>query len=101
MVNGPGKIANLYNYEVVNKTFENQEIRFNVKHGYARLIWVGKEGFSIEPQKVQKGSFFIEFDRPENVSLTESIEIEIVTNGEVTDKVKSKFFFLPVPKQNN
>ena len=100
MANGKNKIANLYNFEVVNKTFVNQQISFRPVSKDAKLIWVGKEGFTLEPQKVQKGSFFIEFAGSERTSMTIPVEIEIFTNGEKTDKVKTRFFYLPDPGQS-
>jgi cytochrome c oxidase accessory protein FixG len=99
LINTPGYVANLYNFEVVNKTFEPQTIDFHVKQPGTKLVWVGKPGFRLEPQKVQKGSFFIEFPGSTQVSRSEKIDIEIRTNGEVTDVVKTRFFFLPNPEQ--
>jgi len=97
MANGQNKVANLYNFEVVNKTFVTQKIEFRADQKAARLIWVGKEGFELESQKVQKGSFFIEFDGSEKTTMTVPIGIEVVTNGKVSDKVKTRFFYLPDP----
>jgi ferredoxin len=97
MVNGVHRVANLYNFEVVNKTFKTQKVEFRPSRKEARLVWVGKEGFELEAQQVQKGSFFIEFEGSEKTSLTAPLEIEIVTNGEVSDVVKTRFFYLPDP----
>jgi hypothetical protein len=101
MANGPDKIANLYNYEVVNKTFKTQNINFRVKGGKASLIMVGKEALKLKSQQVQKGSFFIEMKGSEKTAITESLELEIITNGEVTDIVKTKFFYLPNQAQTS
>jgi cytochrome c oxidase accessory protein FixG len=101
MANGPDKIANLYNYEVVNKTFKTQNINFRVKGGKASLIMVGKEALKLKSQQVQKGSFFIEMKGSEKTAITESLELEIITNGKVTDIVKTKFFYLPNQAQTS
>lgn len=93
--NTPGHVANLYNFEVVNKTFDPQEVRFHIAQPGVQLVWVGKEGFRLEPQKVQKGSFFVQVEGKSDQAVSQHLEIEVLTNGQVSDKIKTHFFYSP------
>jgi cytochrome c oxidase accessory protein FixG len=95
LTNTTGYVANLYNFEVVNKTFDSQEVRFRIVKPGIKLVWVGKEGFRLDPQKVQKGSFFVQIEGKPEQAVSEHIEIEVLTNGEVSDKIKTHFFYSP------
>lgn len=95
LTNTTGYVANLYNFEVVNKTFDQQDVRFRIAKPGIKLVWVGKEGFRLDPQKVQKGSFFVQIEGKPEQAVSEHIEIEVLTNGEVSDKIKTHFFYSP------
>jgi cytochrome c oxidase accessory protein FixG len=92
---GENKISNLYNFEAINKTFDQQLVHFKIIKPGANLKWVGKEGFLLPAQQVQKGSFFIEMDGSSKAVKNEPLKIEVWTNGKKTDEIKTKFFYQP------
>jgi cytochrome c oxidase accessory protein FixG len=92
---GKESVSNLYNFEVINKTFDVQKVNFQLVGNKGILRWVGKEGFDLAPQQVQKGSFFVEFEGSPGLMKNEAIKIEVWTNGEKTDEIKTKFFYQP------
>jgi len=95
MVNSPGFVANLYNFELVNKTFEDQEITFKSLDNNIKITWVGKPGFTIEKGAVRKGSFFLEIPGEAGLSKTAAVEIEVLANGKPAEVIKTRFFYLP------
>lgn len=97
MVTKPGEVANLYNFELINKTFENQTIEFVPENREVQIEMVGKSQIEIAPQKIQKGSFFIKMSGPDSVSQNAKLKVLIFNNGNLSDKVETKFFFIPKP----
>jgi hypothetical protein len=81
---------------VVNKTFSKQNVVFKLVSSEGNLNLVGKKGIEVESQQMQKGSFFIEIPGSDRTSVSKEIEIEVTTNGVVTDRLKTRFFYLPV-----
>ena len=98
MVNSPGFVANLYNYEAVNKTFKNQQVDFRPLDPGMKITWVGQDGFILEKGMVRKGSFFLEMKGEAGLSKTCPVEIEVLAGGKRADVIKTRFFYLPEKK---
>ncbi len=85
-------ISNLYNYQIINKTtldIENIELRLVSDAGRIKLV--GGAISNIEKQKTAKGSFFIEMEKDKLDDHKTRLVIEVYSNGERIDKVKTNF----------
>lgn len=94
----PGQIANLYNFEMINKTFVNQHITIKSLDKNVEIEMVGNNQLDILPQQSQKGSFFLKRMIQDDVSHREKIKLQILTNGEINNVVETQFFYIPKPK---
>ena len=86
------KIANLYNYKVLNKSAHPQEFAIKlISPENGEIEFVGTPATSIEVGKLGEGAFFVKIN-PEDLSssLTE-IEIGIYTGDELVETVKTNF----------
>lgn len=86
-----GLITNLYNVEVVNKTFKDLRVTLRLNRSDAKIRSVGAAIQQVKQNDIAKGSFFVEIPQK---SITENkvpLEIEVVSNGIVIDKVKTSF----------
>jgi cytochrome c oxidase accessory protein FixG len=98
MVDASGRISNLYNFEVSNKTFVNQKLELVSLENNSKIEMVGKTEIVLSPQQVQKGSFFISLDGPVNLSKNMKLKIQVKTNGEISDEIETQFFYIPKPE---
>lgn len=86
------KIANLYNYKVLNKSSQSQEFAIKLlSPANSELEFIGTPATTIEVGQLGEGAFFVKID-PEalNASLTE-IEIGIYAGDELVETVKTNF----------
>jgi cytochrome c oxidase accessory protein FixG len=97
VVDASGRISNLYNFEVSNKTFVNQKLELVSLENNSKIEMVGKTDIVLSPQQVQKGSFFISLNEPVNLAKNMKLKIQVKTNGEVTDEIETQFFYIPKP----
>ena len=97
MVDASGRISNLYNFEVSNKTFVNQKLELVSLENNSKIEMVGKTDIVLSPQQVQKGSFFISLNEPVHLAKNMKLKIQVKTNGEVTDEIETQFFYIPKP----
>jgi polyferredoxin len=97
VVDASGRISNLYNFEVSNKTFVNQKMELVSLENNSKIEMVGKTDIVLSPQQVQKGSFFISLNEPVNLAKNMKLKIQVKTNGEVTDEIETQFFYIPKP----
>lgn len=86
-----GQISNLYNIQVVNKTFKTLSLEINVKHPEGKIKLVGNGFNNLNGQTMGETVFFVVL--PENVvkSLKTPVVIDILSNGKVVDEVKTNF----------
>lgn len=91
---GDGKISNMYNFEVVNKTFNVQHIELKiVSPAGAELKMVDRDAnvFELGEDGLIKGSFFIILPQSEIKTNNTEAVIDIISNGEVTHSIKTNF----------
>jgi cytochrome c oxidase accessory protein FixG len=87
-----GLISNLYNIEFVNKSFEDipLELRIESPAG-ATLQKVGEKDIVVSKEGLLKAVFFIKIHPSEIVSPKTMITIGVYRDGELIEKIKSKF----------
>jgi cytochrome c oxidase accessory protein FixG len=86
-----GKISNLYNYQVINKTSETiEDVTFKLKSNNGDIKVVGNLK-SINKQQTMKGSLFIEIDPTELKGRKTELTIEVYSQEKLIDEVNTNF----------
>jgi cytochrome c oxidase accessory protein FixG len=93
-VQDDGHISNMYNFEVVNKTFQNQniEVKASTPEGVV-LKMVDRESpkFSLGEDGLVKGSFFIILPQEKIKANNIDVTIDVYSNGQLMKSVKTNF----------
>ncbi len=89
----PGdKVSNLYNIQVVNKTFETKNLSFRLKNSEGELKMAGgKNQFALGSQDMMQEVMIIEMPKSQIKSLKTKIVIEVVSDGKVLERVRTTF----------
>ncbi|MCX6186878.1 MAG: cytochrome c oxidase accessory protein CcoG [Bacteroidetes bacterium] len=93
-VQSEGMISNMYNFEVVNKTFYNKHIEIKVtKPITAKLKMVDRNSpqFELNEDELAKGSFFIIIPQSDIKSNNINTEIEIYSNNKLIRTIETNF----------
>ncbi len=86
-----GNISNLYNYQLVNKTTEDQtNISFRLAKPTGQIKTVG-EISDAKKQAISEGAFFVEIPPDELNGRKTKITIEVVQDEEVIDRIRTNF----------
>jgi cytochrome c oxidase accessory protein FixG len=91
---GENVVSNMYNFEVVNKTFANQDVQLNVvSPDGASLKMVDRESprFNLGEDALVKGSFFLMIPQQEIHANNIEAKIEVVSNGNVIHTITTNF----------
>lgn len=89
-----GNISNMYNFEVMNKTFSNQPIDIKVvSPQMATLKMVDRESskFILAEDELVKGSFFIIIPQEDIKVNTTKVQIEIYAGGKLIKGIETNF----------
>lgn len=89
-----GKISNMYNFEVVNKTFTTQHIDLKITSpAGAELKMVDREGISFDlgEDGLVKGSFFIILPQSEIKTNNTEARVEVYSNGRLINTITTNF----------
>jgi hypothetical protein len=85
-----GAVKNLYNISVVNKTFEDLKLRLRLKDLPGEIQYVGS-GLSVSAGGKAEGVFFIVIPRANLYSENSLVEIEVLGEGRVMQKLTTSF----------
>lgn len=85
-----GRLSNLFNYKVINKTSEDMPIHFQVENSNAEIKQIGKE-LTLKKGEHIEGAMFIILDRADLDPLNTEIEVGVYSNGERLETVKVGF----------
>jgi cytochrome c oxidase accessory protein FixG len=88
--NKDGTISNLYNVQVVNKSYQKMPLTFSVKGGNGQVKMIG-DAMMVKPSEVAESSFFIFIPTKYLKESSVKVEVEVISNGKVIDMVKTKF----------
>ena len=89
-----GNISNMYNFEVVNKTFTTQHIDLKITSPVgAELKMVDREGISFElgEDGLVKGSFFIILPQSNIKTNNTEAQVEVYSNGKLMNTITTNF----------
>lgn len=87
---GDDHISNLYNYQVFNKTNHEMPLEFKLLSDFGVLKLVG-DAPTVAGSSMAEGAFFIEMEKDKLEGRKNKIFIEVYSNGEAVDKVKTNF----------
>jgi cytochrome c oxidase accessory protein FixG len=86
-----GRISNLYNMQVVNKTFDKIPVTFRIKEPAANILFIGKDISNLNEQSMEEAVLFIIVNRSELKKVKTPLVLEVISNGKVIDEVKTNF----------
>ncbi|MBK9274441.1 MAG: cytochrome c oxidase accessory protein CcoG [Flavobacteriales bacterium] len=85
-----GRISNLYNYKVVNKTSRDMPIRFVLENVEGSIELVGKE-IELQPAALAQGSLFIILDPSAMSGMKTKVNIGVYTDDRLLEDVSTTF----------
>ena len=91
--NDDGTIGNLYNIQLVNKTFEEKKIHLELKTEFdgAVLELIGETDLLLDPQESTEGVFFVKIPAEELGKMKSKIQIEIYEGDKLISKETTSF----------
>lgn len=85
--------ANLYNFELSNKTFLHQDVEFKPETQGFELNMIGQSRIQVEPVSIAKGSFMLATQGQSTFNPSQEVYIQLVNKeGKVIDRIKTRFF---------
>ncbi len=88
--NKDGTISNLYNLQILNKSYENMPIQLRLKDNLGTIKMIGKP-INVMASELAESSFFIYIPKNALKNSSVKLELEVVSNNKVVDVVKTKF----------
>ena len=85
-----GRVSNLYTIEFVNKTHQALPVQFRVTRPDAQIRMVLPIP-AVPSAEIAKGSFFILLPETAIHQTSTKLEVEVLANGEVVDRVQTTF----------
>jgi cytochrome c oxidase accessory protein FixG len=89
-VTDDGAVRNLYNISVVNKTFEDLKLRLRLKDLPGEIQYVGSD-LSVPAGGKAEGVFFMVIQRSNLYSENSLVELEVLADGRVMQKLTTSF----------
>lgn len=91
-----GKIANLYNIEFVNKTFDDIQLELRIEsHPGASLMKIGEQSIVVPRESMMKGLFMIKIPEEQIQTMRTTIELDVYQEGKLV-QTKSVRFVGPI-----
>lgn len=86
-----GKVSNLYNITLINKTFERQRVDIEALSAGMDVEIVGAKEWVLEPQSKFEGRFFLVRNSDEVKVPQEKVMLSLSSQGEEFEEVKTNF----------
>ena len=96
-VESDGKIGNLYNIKLINKTSDEMNLEFKIEGKHASFDWIGHQN-KLQSGEMKNGELFIYVPVDELPSQRNKVKLEIYSNGEL--KATEKLVLLAPNKSN-
>jgi len=94
-----GIISNLYDLNIVNKTFEETPISLKLENIEGELKHIGKD-IILKPQEIIDGKFMILIPKTELSKMNTPVEIGVYINEKLLQTIKTSFLG-PKPEEKN
>ncbi|MEA5459028.1 cytochrome c oxidase accessory protein CcoG [Arcicella sp. LKC2W] len=85
-----GTVSNLYNVQVLNKSYQKIPVQFHLKGNNGQIKMIGKS-LMVQSGEVAESSFFIILPTKSLKESSVKLEIEVISEGKIIDVVKTKF----------
>ena len=86
-----GKISNLYNFQVINKTrLDYEDVRFEMVSPEGNIEIVG-EIPTMKANSVLEGAFFIKIEKEDLTSRKTRVKVNVFINDELMDDATTTF----------
>ncbi len=88
------EVSNMYNFEVVNKTFSEQQVEIKVvspEHVKLKMVDREKSLLQLHEDDIIKGSFFLIMDKKYIQENNTPATLKIYSNGVLMDEIKTNF----------
>jgi cytochrome c oxidase accessory protein FixG len=86
-----GKVSNLYNITLINKTFESQRVELSTLAEGMDVEIVGVKEWVLEPQTKFEGRFFLVRNSAEVKVPQEKVMLQLSTHDETFDEIETNF----------
>lgn len=87
-----GMVSNLYNYKIINKTFEEIKGEIRLLEHEGTIEFIGNEGTTIPSESLAEGTFFLVINMNQLSERSTKLKLGIFDqNGELLDEVKTSF----------
>ena len=85
------KISNLYNIQIVNKTFNKIPVTLKVKFENSEIKFIGKDISELDEQSMAEAEFFVIVPGSELKKVKTPLILQVISNGKVIEEVKTNF----------
>ncbi len=85
-----GKLSNLYDVKIINKTFESSPVTLEVQNMEGEVKVISGD-LTLQPQEVSEGKIFVIFPKENIKALTTPIEVAVKAEGKIIDVIKTSF----------
>jgi cytochrome c oxidase accessory protein FixG len=86
-----GKVSNLYNITLINKTFEAQRVEIEALADGMEVEIVGAKEWVLEPQTKFEGRFFLVRNQADVKVPQEKVQLQLSSRGEEFDEIQTNF----------
>jgi cytochrome c oxidase accessory protein FixG len=86
-----GRVSNLYNVKIVNKTFDAMPVRLELQGTPGEIKWVGGPIGSVAPDALAEGEFFIILDKSSIHKTKTVLWLRVLSGDREVDRVKTAF----------
>ena len=85
------KISNLYNVQVINKTFKDLDLELKLKSPAGEIKYVGNEITKVRQDSLVEAVFFVILPREKIVRLKTQLTLSVISDGVEIDEIKTNF----------
>ncbi len=86
-----GRVSNLYNIQVVNKTFKDLPLEIKVKSPTGEIKYIGAPIKQVNHDSMVEGVFFIILPKSELHKVKTEVRLSILSGGKEIDEIKTNF----------
>ena len=92
---GEDQLTNLYTFKLINKSPDPLPVEIRLKNEFGKIELVGKPPADIPKGEIAQGAFFIVMPRDKVNGRKTPLVLEVYSNGEKIDQVKTNFMGPP------
>jgi cytochrome c oxidase accessory protein FixG len=86
-----GKVSNLYNVKIVNKTFRDLPVEIELDGVAGEIRWIGRGIETVKEDALAEGEFFIILDKKDIRRTRTELRLRVLSGGEEVDRLRTAF----------